>query len=279
MGHFILAMLLPLLFQTSTPNPAAPTQPAPAVAAQAGEQGSPGVAQGSSAPTGPPAAPRPRSQDEIDEFVEQKIREALGGLPSDGDPQMSPEAEKAIETAVESFLTDPEIKDAIADKIRGVTMPTQAVMILGTLVPITFFGMIVLIVWLLYRRSQARMRARMEFHQQILAKFTSGQEFAEFLNSKGSQQLFEGISGGQVNLKDRLLKHVRLGAIFGVIGLGLLALAIVGRDDGYGFLAVLSLGLGIGFLISARVSYRLSEKMGLLRENGSGDGNATGTQP
>lgn len=123
------------------------------------------------------------------------------------------------------------------------------------------------------------MRARMEFHQQVLAKFTSGQEFAQFLNTKGSQQLLEGMWGGQVNFKERLLKHVRLGAIFGVLGLGLLALAIFTSDDGYGFLAVLCLGLGIGFLVSARVSYRLSEKMGLLRENGSGGVSAPGSQP
>ena len=279
MGHFILAMLLPLLFQTSTPNPAAPSQPAPAVASQAGEQGSPGVAQGSSTPSSQPAAPRPRSQDEIDEFVEQKIREALSGLPSDGDPQMSPEAEKAIETAVEKFLADPEMKSRIAETTHQALSLAEQGIRLGLISTILFFVTLALVVWLLYRRSQSRMQARMEFHQQVLSKFTSGQEFAEFLNSKGSQQLFEGISGGQVNLRERLLKHVRLGAIFAVLGLGLLALAIVTTDDGYGFLAVLSLGLGIGFLISARVSYRLSEKMGLLRENGSGDGNATGTQP
>src|SRR3989304_6177315 len=105
------------------------------------------------------------------------------------------------------------------------------------------------------------MRTRMEFHQQVLAKFTTGEQFANFLNTKGSQQLLEGLWGGRVNLKERLLKHIRLGAIFGVLGLGLAVLAIVSGDDGYGFLAVLGLGLGIGFLISARVTYRLSEKM------------------
>jgi hypothetical protein len=263
MGHFLLAMLLPLLMQAPAPNPATPPQAA-ATATQVPEPSAPATAP---RPPAPPSPSRPRSQQEIDEFVEGRIREALGGLQSDGDREMSPEAEQAIENAVEEFLTDPEIKDAIADKIRGVNMPGPAVMILGTLIPIAFFAVVALIAWMLYRRSQGRLRARMEFHQQVLAKFTSGQEFSAFLNTPGSQQLLEGMWGGQVNLRERLLKHVRLGAIFGVLGLGLLGLAIVSGDDGYGFLAVLGLGLGIGFLISARVTYRLSEKMGLLRDN------------
>ncbi|MBI2820354.1 MAG: hypothetical protein HYX73_10275 [Acidobacteria bacterium] len=278
MGHLIMALLLPLLLQASAPNPAVPSPPAPALAAQAEQQSSPGTGE-SATPPSPPATPSPRSQDAIDESVEQKIKEALQGLDSDGNAQMSPETEKAIENAVESFLTDPEIKGAIADKIRQWTPPSQAVMLLGTLVPIAFFAVIALLVWLLYRRSQARMRARMEFHQQVLSKFTSGEQFAQFLNTKGSQQLLEGMWGGQVSIKERLLKHVRLGAIFGVLGLGLLGLAIVSSDDGYGFLAVLSLGIGIGFLVSARVTYRLSEKMGLLRDKGAEETHAPGTQP
>jgi len=275
MGHLIMAMLLPLLLQSSGTN-APPSQPEKAAATQVEQQSGRGAAP--QTPATPSPSPSPRSQEAIDEFVEQKIKEALKGLPSDGNPQMSPETEQAIESAVESFLTDPEIKDAIADKIRQVTTPGRPEMLVALLVPISFFATMGFVGWLLYRRSQARMRARMEFHGQVLSKFSSGQEFAAFLNTPGSQQILEGMWGGQVNLKERLLKHTRLGAIFSVMGLGLLVLSFFDDKD-YAFLAVLALGLGIGFLISARVSYRLSEKMGLLRENGPGDVNASGSQP
>jgi hypothetical protein len=99
------------------------------------------------------------------------------------------------------------------------------------------------------------------------------------LNSPGSQQLLEGMSGERVDLRGRLLKHVRLGAVFGAVGLGFLGLAMF-DDSGYGFLAVVCLGIGIGFLVSARVSYRLSEKMGLLQKQDSEDSaNSAGPQP
>jgi len=279
MGHFIMAMLLPLLLQLSGTNAAPPSQPEIAVAAQVEPQSGRGAAPATPATPTPPTPPQPASQEALDKFIEQRIEEALRGLPSDGNREMSPETERAIANAVEKFLGDPSIKSAIAQKIQQVTPPGHPEMLVALLVPISFFATMALVAWLLYRRSQARMRTRMEFHQQVLAKFTTGEQFANFLNTKGSQQLLEGMWGGQVNFKERLLKHVRLGAIFGVLGLGLLALAIFTSDDGYGFLAVLCLGLGIGFLVSARVSYRLSEKMGLLRENGSGGVSASGSQP
>src|ERR1700739_1293932 len=49
------------------------------------------------------------------------------------------------------------------------------------LVPIVttggFWLVIVVIGWMLYRRSQSRMQARTEFHRQLLGKFSSGDEF------------------------------------------------------------------------------------------------------
>jgi hypothetical protein len=205
----------------------------------------------------------------------------LSGLPSDGDPELSPGAEQAIENAIETFLSDPEIKSAIAAKINEVNAPWQSTgaNLVAILVPMSFFGVIGLMAWLFYRRGQTRMQTRTEFHQQVLSKFTSGQEFAAFLNSPGSQQLLEGMWGERVDLKARLLKHVRLGAVFGVVGLGFLGLTFF-ENSGWGFLAVVCLGIGIGFLISARVSYRLAEKMGLLQKQDTGDSaNSAGPQP
>ena len=135
------------------------------------------------------------------------------------------------------------------------------------LVPLAFFAMIVLIVWLLVRKSQAQTRARMEFHTQLLGKFTSGSEFAAFLGSKGGQRLLEGLWWQQVNAKERILKAMGAGVVLTVLGLG--ALGLSWRTGGFVYPGVLSLALGVGFLISTGIAYRLSKKWDLLKDKES----------
>src|SRR5215472_15789827 len=58
----------------------------------------------------------------------------------------------------------------------------------AVLIPIALFAMIVLIQIVIARRRQAEMQARAEFQKQILDKFSSGKEFADFLCSAASQR-------------------------------------------------------------------------------------------
>ena len=93
MGQMAMAFLAVLLIQGPAPQTTPPADQSKETEAQ-------------------PVQPAP------DEVVEEKIKELLGNQrSSDPNYQMSPETEKAIETAVEKFLADPEIKNAIADKI------------------------------------------------------------------------------------------------------------------------------------------------------------------
>ena len=154
----------------------------------------------------------------------------------------------------------------------------------GILIPVAFFAMIVVIVWLKVRKSQAETTARAEFHKHLVEKFASGKEFADFLGTPGGQRLVQGAWLPQVNTslsaKERILKAVKAGVVLTVMGLGTLPLYwLEGVDNEIIIPAVVMLALGIGFLISAAITYRLSEKMGLLRENGPGDVNASGSQP
>jgi hypothetical protein len=126
----------------------------------------------------------------------------------------------------------------------------------GVLVPLAFFATILIIAWLfvLYRRSQAYARA--EFQKQVLNKFASGREFAEFLESPASKRFLDEL--GSRGPKEQILSSMRTGMVLAVLGLGLLALALARR----GFLipGVLALALGAGFLIATAVSYRLSKQ-------------------
>jgi hypothetical protein len=127
------------------------------------------------------------------------------------------------------------------------------------------FALVALIGWLLYRRSQARLQARTEFQRELLGKFTSGGEFAAFLNSSGGQRLLEGLSSQQGNAKERIVSGMRGGVVLTVLGLGVLGLSI--RIHGMVIPGALLLALGAGFLISTAISYRLSKKLGLLPES------------
>ena len=143
----------------------------------------------------------------------------------------------------------------------------------GVLIPVlstlTFFAFIAFIPWLLYRRSQSRTQARSEFHRQLLDKFSSGGEFAAFLNSSGGQRLLEDLWSQRVAAKERVIRSMQSGVVLTVLGLGALGLSM--RTPAMLFPGTIILALGAGFLIATAVSYRLSKKLGLLQEQGENE--------
>jgi hypothetical protein len=170
------------------------------------------------------------------------------------------------------------IKQAIAKNIANgspfgaqgpFSWPGALISLASFTIPLAFFGVIGLIGWLMYRRSQIRLQARMEFHRQLLDKFSSGGEFATFLNSTGGQRLLEDLWSQRVNAKERIIRSMQGGVVLTVVGIGALLLSI--RSHGFVFPAVLVLALGVGFLISSRVSYRMSHAFGLLHGAGGGE--------
>lgn len=142
--------------------------------------------------------------------------------------------------------------------------------LVGAFVPIALFAMVVLIVFVIARRRQAELRARAEFQKQILDKFSSGKEFADFLGSEASQRFFAALSSPAMGPRYRVLRTMRGGITIGVLGIGFLLLT--GMRHGFVVPGVLLLALGAGLLISAAASYHFSKKW-------SGGGPATPGQP
>ena len=180
--------------------------------------------------------------------------------------------EEAIEEQIEERIDENAIEQQVEehiDRIMGQFNPSDWWFhgVLALLTPFGFFALIALVIWLIYRNSQAKTRARMEFHTQLLGKFTSGSEFAAFFGSKGGQRLLEGLWSQQMNAKERILRAMRAGVVLTVLGLGLLGLSW--RTGGFVFLGVLLLALGVGFLISTGISYRLSKKWDLPKDKES----------
>jgi hypothetical protein len=130
--------------------------------------------------------------------------------------------------------------------------------VLALLIPFAFFVAVVLIIWLLLRQKQARTQVRAEFHKQLLDKFSSGREFADFLESKGSQRFLEELWSQKMGPKEQTLRCVRNGTILTVLGLGMLGLSWMVK--GFVVPGVIVLALGVGYLISTAISHRLSKQ-------------------
>jgi len=137
------------------------------------------------------------------------------------------------------------LKAAVHDPSSGPT---------GYLVPLAFFAMIVLIVWLVTRRKQAQYRAQAEIRKQLIDKFGSAQELATFMESKGGQQFFGDMQGRAKGP----LRFLPGGVVVSMLGLAFLGLTLMRRN--FIIPAVILFAVGAGLLISAAIAHKLESK-------------------
>ena len=136
--------------------------------------------------------------------------------------------------------------------------------VVPTVMFVGFFGTVVSLVWLATRKSQARTQARAEVQKQLINKFDSGRELAEFLGSEGSKFLLDELGKDRQGPRQRVLTTMTVGAVLSAFGIGFLAL--IWEDPDLVIPAAIFLSLGVGFLIAAAVSHRLSEKWGMYKD-------------
>jgi hypothetical protein len=129
----------------------------------------------------------------------------------------------------------------------------------ANLVPIAPFVMIVFIVWFVSLRLRAENRNRTELQKELLTKFSSAQELAEFLKTDGGKLLMPA-----PERRRTAANTAGTGVLVLVVGFGLLAgswfssQADIADDIRIG--ALLAIAAGIGLLISAVVTQKLSQK-------------------
>jgi hypothetical protein len=157
-------------------------------------------------------------------------------------------------------------------------MPFQPETI-GVLIPLASFLMVIIIVWVASQEKQAKARYRAEVQKELIAKFGSGRELTEFLNSEGSQRLLGALQGSdEGSSQDPRRKTIGLitgGLINLSIGAAFLVVVSLGLDGVPGlrwpFMLAgwITIGVGASLLISAAVSYYLSKKWGLDKPGGA----------
>jgi hypothetical protein len=127
------------------------------------------------------------------------------------------------------------------------------------------------IVWVLVdgRRRGLTAKGKAEFYHRMMEKFGSAREFIEFVQTEGGSRFLDSLSVERIGPTDRILGSLQKGAILGIVGLGCLFLGWK-HHELFSIIGTLALCLGVGFLLSSAISYRLSKKWGLLSSIGSG---------
>lgn len=136
-------------------------------------------------------------------------------------------------------------------------------------------GLVVLLIgfsaWIFSRRRQERARAQLDIQRRMLEKFESASEFVGFLNSESGRRFLDTVSSEKASQAGRIFGSIQRGAIFTLVGIAGLCIVAYDPDDLFP-LAVpsgIALATGLGYLVSAFASYRLSKQWGLLPPSAS----------
>lgn len=150
---------------------------------------------------------------------------------------------------------------------------------LGDLIP---FGAFAMVSWIFFVvvdgiRRWHQQRVLSQFQLKMLDRIGSVNELGAFLNTEAGTRFLKGLTtlSEPAHPGSRILRAVQSGAVLATLGLvlylyGWLTPTVREVTNGINAVATILFGIGVGFLISAAVSYRLSKHMGLL---------STGDQP
>jgi len=130
------------------------------------------------------------------------------------------------------------------------------------------FGSVVWIIFATIRRYKtAKLQAGVQ--TKLLEKFGSGQELLAYIQSDAGQRFTESLTMEQRTPYGRILGATQAGVILILLGLALLFLRgrVSGGDEGFLVSGTILLSLGVGFGLSAALSFFLSKSLGLLSES------------
>ena len=148
-----------------------------------------------------------------------------------------------------------------------------------------FFGAIVWLVRLFMenRRWSRTFKLQSEIHGRLIDKFGSSQELVAYMSTEAGKRFLEAAqipmgqeTGGRMpNVLIRILTPLQAGIVLAMLGAGMLLVRHAGPDSDVPMLVLGTLVLmpGLGFILSAGITWTLANKLGLMPDG------ATGTKP
>lgn len=140
-------------------------------------------------------------------------------------------------------------------------------------------GGMVLSGWIIYTiiagiQNWYQRRTQAMFQSKMLDKIGSVSELGTFLNTDAGIRFLRGLTSGIASPQIRILRGVQSGDVLASRGLGLYVYgwfspAVPAEAiNTTNAIATILFALGVGFLLAAALSYRLSKQMGLLAADG-----------
>ncbi len=160
---------------------------------------------------------------------------------------------------------------------RGETPGDEA---MRSIVPfLVFVCVLIAVLWLIYvllqnRRWTRASRLQVEAHTKLMDRFGSNQELLAYMQSEAGRRFLEAapipmdIEAGQrlPNVVSRVLLSLQVGVVLGLLGFGLLFLRRALPHEGAPLLVIGTVFLmpGLGFVVSAVITWVLAGKLGLM---------------
>lgn len=171
----------------------------------------------------------------------------------------------------------PEERTPASEGFRTLARISENLMVLLIIVTITTG-----VIWLVrtaieHRRWQRSMRAQTDLNTKLIDRFSSSEELLAYLQSPAGKTLIEPAALPQASPRpmpmnaplSRIFWSLQSGIVVGALGIGLMIVAgsvssVEVHESLRGFGIVLLL-IGVGFAISAAVSFFLSQRLGLVQ--------------
>jgi hypothetical protein len=118
------------------------------------------------------------------------------------------------------------------------------------------------------RRRSLAIRTHADLLNRVLDKFGSSRDFVELSESPGGKRLLEALGSEPNGVGEKILAAVQRGVVLTVLGVGVLLLSLAihatAVEEFIRIVGGVCLALGLGYLGSSILSYRLARSMGLL---------------
>jgi len=123
------------------------------------------------------------------------------------------------------------------------------------------------VVWIIL--EWRKMGHKSKLQNKIVEKFSTVQEFSDFLQSQEGSKFLNFLRFNGQTPKGRILSSLSKGVILSTLGIALVIIGQIFTGEMKYFLAfgIVFIALGVGFLIATFISYTLSKKWGIIDEN------------
>ncbi|MFQ5720927.1 MAG: hypothetical protein ACE5GI_00350 [Candidatus Aminicenantales bacterium] len=128
---------------------------------------------------------------------------------------------------------------------------------------IAFWGWVV---WVIL--EWRKMRHKSQLQNKIVEKFSTVQEFNDFLQSKEGNRFLNFLKFNGLTPREKILSSLSKGVILFFLGVALVIIGQIfsGEMRYLNAFGIVIIALGVGFLIATFISYKLSKKWGIIDE-------------